>query len=62
MKRTLKGIRADLGLTQKEMAEKLNMSESAYRAKENKTVKLFADELMAISNMSGIPCTEIDFN
>ena len=52
--RTLKGIRADLGLTQQEMAAKLGISDVTYRNKEKYATELTASELMLISKLASI--------
>lgn len=59
MKRTLKSIRADMGCTQKEMAEKLGISLVAYNKKEKGKSPLLAKELLLISKLSAIPCEDI---
>lgn len=58
-KRTLKGIRIDLGLSQKEMGSKLGLSESAYRKKESYETRLLAEELLKIADISGLEPREI---
>ena len=54
MKRTLKSIRADLNLSQKEMAKKLGIGFQTYRNKELYHSELTATELMLICNMAKI--------
>ena len=60
MKRTLKSIRADLGLTQEEMAKKLGLSTTSYKLRETGKRPLLARELLQISVMSSIPCENIE--
>lgn len=54
MKRTLKGIRNDLNLTQKEMAEKMGMGVQTWRNKELYATELTATELMLLCNLAKI--------
>lgn len=58
-KRTLKGIRADLGLTQKEFAKKLGISESAYQKYEAYLHMLPSDILFKISEVSRVDVKNI---
>lgn len=60
MKRTLKSIRADLGMTQKEMAAKLGISKTSYLKRETGQTPLLARELLQISIMSNVPCENIE--
>ena len=60
MKRTLKSIRIDLGLKQSELAKKINISYATYQKKENGESPLLARELKRISELSGIPMTDIE--
>lgn len=57
--RTLKSIRADLGLNQDEMARVLQMSRSTYAQKERGVRQLLAIELRRISKLSSVPMEEI---
>jgi len=59
MSRSLKGVRFDLGLSQKEMADKLGISEGSYRNKELYRTGLSAKELIMISQLAGIDPKEI---
>lgn len=58
MKRTIKGIRADLGLKQVEMAKILGISPVAYSKKENGIISFKANELVKICMLAKIK----DFN
>ena len=60
IKRTLKSIRLDLKLQQKEMAEMLGIALSAYQKKERGESPLLARELSLISIMSNIPMDNIE--
>ena len=53
-KRSLKGIRCDLGYTQEEMAKKLEMSVNSYKNRESFRSSLLAEELIALSEIAGI--------
>ena len=59
MERTLKSIRFDLGLSQKELAKKLGISELSYRNKEQYRTGLTAKELIQISELSDIDPRDI---
>lgn len=59
MKRTLKGIRNDLNLTQKEMAEKMGMGVQTWRNKELYVTELTATELMLLCNLAKIEPTDV---
>lgn len=61
MKLKLKAIRANLGLSQKETADKLGVTLSRYMRIEKGTSKLLADEFVAIHEVLGIPWDQIDF-
>ena len=60
MKRSLKGIRVDLGLTQEDMAKAMGVSKVAWNKKEKGKVPLLAMELIRISDMSNVPMSEIE--
>lgn len=60
MKRTLKSIRADMGMTQDEMAKRLGISKASYNKRETGKRPLLARELLQISVMSNIPCESIE--
>ena len=53
-KRTLKGLRYDLGLNQKEMADKLGIGLATYQRYEQYKFRIPADILVRIADMSGI--------
>ena len=59
VKRTLKSIRLDLGLTQDQMAKKLGISKISWMHKESYETKLSAVELMKIVNLSGVEASSI---
>ena len=61
MKWTLKGIRANLGLTQAEMAEKLEISNKTYKNYEN--YKTYPDvmSIKKIIELSGVDFNDIIF-
>ena len=52
MKRTLKSIRIDLNLTQKEMAEKMGVGVQTWRNKELYITELTATELLTLCSMA----------
>lgn len=54
MKRSLKSIRVDLNLTQKEMAEKMGVGVQTWRNKELYITELTATELMALCSMAKV--------
>lgn len=54
MLRTLKGIRNDLGLTQKEMAEKVGIPYISYQRYENYIHNIPSAVLVKIADMAGI--------
>lgn len=58
--RNLKSIRADLNLTQEEMAKKLKMPISTYQRKELGKTPLLAIELLNISKISGVEMKDIE--
>jgi DNA-binding XRE family transcriptional regulator len=60
MKRSLKGIRVDLGLTQEDMAKAMGVSKVTWNKKEKGKVPLLALELIRISDMSNVPMSEIE--
>ncbi len=62
MGRSLRGIRYDLGMTQKQMAEKLDITELSYRNKEQHRTGLTAKELIKISEMADIDPREIELD
>lgn len=53
-KRTLKGIRCDLGLTQKEMAEKLGTTFISYQRYENYLSRMPSTILVKVADLAGI--------
>lgn len=59
MKRTIKGIRCDLGLTQDELAEKLGISGQSMRNKESYRHSLTANELLILADLAKIDPREI---
>lgn len=59
-KRKLQSIRADLGLSQEEMAKKLGISYSAYQKKEQAKAPLLASELRTIARISGVKEEDIE--
>ena len=58
-KRTLKGLRSDLGLTQEEMAKKVGVSTSAYQKYETYQHKIPAEVLFTVAKLCKIDPTEI---
>lgn len=54
MKRSIKSIRVDLNLTQKEMAEKMGVGVQTWRNKELYITELTATELMALCSMAKV--------
>lgn len=54
MLRTLKGLRNDLGLTQKEMANELDIPVASYQRYENYIYKIPSNVLIKIADMAGI--------
>lgn len=54
MKRSLKSIRVDLNLTQKEMADKMGVGVQTWRNKELYITELAATELMALCSMAKV--------
>ena len=59
MKRTIKGIRCDLGLTQDELAKKLGISGQSMRNKESYRYSLTANELLILADLAKIDPREI---
>ncbi len=59
MKRTLKSIRIDLGLTQDEMAKKMNLGIQTWRNKEAYRSELTATELLKICEMAKVEPTQV---
>lgn len=57
----LVAIRHQLGYTQKEMAEKLEMDYQRYQKIENGTRKIRGEELIKIGNFANIPVEKIQF-
>lgn len=57
--RTIKGVRIDLGLSQKQMAEELGISEVAYRNKEAYRTELTATQLVKLLNLANIDVHDI---
>lgn len=53
-KRTIKGLRCDLELTQRQMAEKLGIGIVTYQRYEQYKCKIPVDLLVRIADMSGI--------
>ena len=53
-KRTLRGIRSDLGLTQKEMAEKLGTSFISYQRYETYQNRMPSNILVGVADLAGI--------
>ena len=60
MKRTLKGIRVDLGYTIEDMAKAMGVSKTTWLKKEHGQVSLLATELVRISELSKVPMTDIE--
>ena len=54
MLRTLKGIRNDLGLTQKEMADKVGIPYISYQRYENSINRIPASVLVRIADLADI--------
>lgn len=54
MKRTFKGLRNDLGFTQKQMAEKLGVPVISYQRYENYQYKIPSTILVKVADMAGI--------
>lgn len=52
--RTLKGLRCDMDLTQKQMAEKLGITTATYQKYEAYTAKIPAAVLVSVADMAGI--------
>lgn len=63
MKRTIKGLRNDLGLTQKQMADKIGVPYSSYQRYENYIAKIPTEVIDKIMKLSGITSLqEIKYN
>ena len=60
MKRTLKGIRVDLGLTQEDMAKAMGVSKVTWNKMEQGKVPLLAMELIKISQLANVPMADIE--
>lgn len=60
MKRTLKGIRVDLGYTQEDMAKAMGVSKVTWNKKEQGKVPLLAMELIKISQLANVPMADIE--
>lgn len=60
MKRTLKGIRVDLGYTQEDMAKAMGVSIVTWNKKEKGKVPLLALELIKISQLANVPMADIE--
>ena len=54
MKRTIKGLRNDIGFTQKEMADQLGVPISTYQRYENYMYKIPSSILVKIADLAGI--------
>lgn len=54
MKRTIKGLRNDLGLTQKQMAEKLGVPIASYQRYENYQQRIPVDVIFDIAKLCDI--------
>lgn len=54
MKRTLKGIRNDLGLTQKQMADLIGVKEMTYQRYENYVTKIPVEVIARIMDVAHI--------
>lgn len=52
---TVKAARVNAGLSQQEVANQLGLSLRAYQRKENGEVRIYADEIVAISILFGVP-------
>lgn len=52
---TIKAARVNKGLSQQEVAKHLGMSLRAYQRKENGDVRIYADEIVALSVLLGVP-------
>lgn len=59
MKLTLKQARVGMGLTQKEMAERLGVSVVTYRKYEETTRKMKLDTLIRFSKVTGIDLLDL---
>lgn len=61
MKYSLKELRARLGLTQAEMAEKLEVSAQTYNAWENDFSKVKMKDALKVAKLCGISMDEFNF-
>lgn len=61
VKITPKGLRVSNDLTQDEVAEKLGISLTQYRRKENGKVRFYADEIYRLAQLYDVP-VNIFFN
>lgn len=59
MKQTIKQLRRSKGITQKDMAERLNMSLYAYRKIEQNPAACEIKSLLAVGNVLNVPITDI---
>lgn len=59
MKFTIEQARKYAGLTQGEMAKRLNISKSAYLSLENDISRAKISQIVAVSEVSGIPIHDI---
>lgn len=55
IKITPKGLRVSNALTQDEVAEKLGISLTQYRRKENNKVRFYADEIYKLAKLYDVP-------
>jgi len=55
IKITPKGLRVSQGYKQKEIANKLNISLTQYRRKENGVARFYADEMYKLSKIYDVP-------
>ncbi|GIO63534.1 helix-turn-helix domain-containing protein [Paenibacillus cineris] len=52
---TVKAARVNKGLSQQEVANQMGLSLRAYQRKENGEVRIYADEIVALGRLFGIP-------
>jgi len=52
---TIKAARVNKGLTRQEVADSLGISLRAYTRKENGEVRIYADEIVVLSKLLGVP-------
>lgn len=62
IKKSLRVLRAELGLTQEEIAKLINMPLSTYRKKENEESQFTLQEAYSIANVTSKSIEEIFFN